>query len=127
MENKYELQIQKIENDMKVIKIGIQEAQLLFENLLNLVNCTGNNNEISEIISEFRSKTMSLWMSNYFLQQEIKKSEDELLINQQNSEIVQKFRQILIQSEMIKILIDHLRNLLEQNRYKFLKFLVAKK
>jgi hypothetical protein len=133
MENKFVQQIDKIENNIKVLKIAIHEAQSFFENLLNKINgdTSGNQVMISELISEYRSKTMSIWMSNYFLQQEIKSFNYELLINQQHSEIVPRFSvkysALQNESEIIKILVDHLRNLLEQNRQKFLKFLVAKK
>lgn len=69
--------------------------------------------------------------TNYFLQQEIKSFNYELLINQQQSEIVPRFslRYSALQneSEIINFLVDHLRNLLEQNRHNLLKLLVAKK
>lgn len=94
-------QIDKIENNMKVLKIATREAQSLFENLLNKINgdTSGNKVLISELISEYRSKTMSIWMSNYFLQQEIK-SFNELLINQQHSEIVPRFSVSTLHSRM---------------------------
>lgn len=69
--------------------------------------------------------------TNYFLQQEIKSFNYELLINQQQSEIVPRFslRYSALQneSEIINFLVDHLRNLLEQNRHNLLKLLVEKK
>jgi len=130
MDNKFVQQIDKIENNIKVLKVAIHEAQSLFEHLLKKINgdTSGNQVMISELISEYRSKTMS---TNYFLQQEIKSFNYELLINQQHSEIVPRFSvkysALQNESEIIKFLVDHLRNLLEQNRHNLLKFIVAKK
>lgn len=38
MDNKFVQQIDKIENNIKVLKIAIHEAQSLIENLLNKIN-----------------------------------------------------------------------------------------
>ncbi len=125
-------EIQKLEKKMSDIKIAIHEAQLMFEHLLNKVNTKqwSNQNQISELISEYRSKTMSIWITHYLFQQQITDLENELVINQQHPETVQRFSikcsALQNESEMIKILIDNLRNFLEQNRHNFLKALVAK-
>lgn len=46
MDNKFVQQIDKIENYIKVIKIGIYEAQSLFENLLNKINGDTSGNQV---------------------------------------------------------------------------------
>lgn len=132
MEEKFVQDIQKLEKKMSDIKIAIHEAQLLFEHLLNKVNThqSSNQNQISELISEYRSKTMCIWMTHYLFKQQITDVENELVINQQHPETVQRFSikcsALQNESEMMKILIDNLRNFLEQNRHNFLKVLVAK-